>query len=1555
MVEILVVKKFEREQGTICSWSLPSDSDSGFSEISDEWWSATFGTIQLTLSNIEEQGVVELNFSRIEWCDPLPLLSLLVCIKGFCARSNSSLLVQLGTGFGNNNRRRGFLKFLGQHGFLRSLEGLPQTVIRLDEENHLIRGDSAIWEKIVSDLHVLTYPESRCLNAKIIAIDTMDRAGDCGVSETVKSWLDEIRDYGLKRFEHDAEYVDDMLHKIRILLTENVLNAIEHAFHEDSFRESRFFGVYARVRREALPGEESSLTDAINREDSRCPAMFNFSRDCQSSWLEIFFYDDGRGLLADIHAWKANGGEILQQKLSKIKPSTNVLHFISRHMFQEAISRHERKEKTILTGLQHAGLVLAEGHDYARICTAGEWVGATLPWARNVHGTAINFNKQDRYSQYTPCLGTAWHYCVQLNTLQDTTPSVWPGARVEKDDVGSDPSPKSSMDINDWMVFDERDLGEGIGYIQWSSKELLHLRSLWLPGAVTKQHIYQWLTALNNINQTGPFVWLIADLSREQARTLRAVLKSERARNNPFIKLDIFIVTTDWHIYCLRTNTSRTSFKEESTSYCRKVAHERGGNIFRLLRKYDSQLFWIGVLDKKDHTNPIGSAFINEPVIWERDDLGTPRVVLRGYLDLTQALVDTRRSSVASRALRRIWHLFARDAECVASDVLLTNLLPREARQSLVGSSSTSVGDNTKSVTVNSVLVTGSTSVRYQLEGREAIHLLRHSRFIIGMEHIPESVIKSDRYALNWLEQDIEIIETPKGNLPYERIPGTPYIGRGGAKAIPIRRFQRKADEKDDYFKKSIYKQNPQETYDHFLHLGLLKIGHWVYGSHHDLITLNLGLAIDRESLDHGPILKWICAELAYQKSLGAELVVYPSHTVTEKIVQAIKKNAPRDNGYECQENFVPVHFLGSHTQTSIRIPSLTYDRIRSFLVTRKTNQLDDKCRVILLDDGSLTGKVQRELEQLIRNAGAKEVVHVGLVTRTGLPLYRQYLVSEHNEYNKFFWRWDVPPLGSARTCPLCRAIHQAREIAGTLWSNDARDAVNKWADTWIEQPVNTHWWRSGLVPAKLPELRPLTFGKEWLKPEGKVEKYRITHATTTGLASSVIELIRTTSYKDVGVKLAKYPWPEDWQGDKTEWRRARLEILTSQTLLFFDDFDQDELIKRFDLILEVLSSSVDGGDNSVIGWLACLTLILSTEKQAKEVVQRIAPKLHLMTKGHMGFLISLGLLIRRANLSDEQVLSFVCRDGELNTHTRLAVSSLILSARTLAQGSEVRGTAHGLQMLILLLGESEITAHTGFLRKRLTGEIEGGRAGIIRDLRTITQAFEEIDPLICDAHTSDWNRDFFIEEIIKLKQIVVPSNCDLNNEINEDESNQLADAVSIICGNFRKMFLRSASDISIHLRSAVNHKEFLRMLMSRDTAIKTRWNFNESQNAFNLPTIASELDDSLLRKSPIVIFPPVAQQMVLDSLLDVIHSSESYSDGSDMVCQLSVGDDRLTIEMRNKASNGDRVAEIKASEAIFTQHICRKPILRQFDSSSGEMIVRISLPLVTALGRRQV
>jgi len=1596
------------------SQEIPEDEGSlKYEKIDDRRWSRTFGDAQKKLSNhtVNKEQVLVLDFSKVEWIYPLPLLGILTVIKGFCTRTGCPLLIRLGVNQGSSKKRYGFIKFLFFHGFIAAMyHNSYQASVSLDDLEEPIVADlleqkNLIIEKIAG--HTLMYPDSRCLNASLIDVSSQNNSVDIyeQVSNMVERYLAEIRNYGLNQYNDDEEYVNDILHKIRIILSEILLNAFEHAYRKQSVV-TKYFAIYARFRKDVI----NQQADVIRAEEADCPYMRPFSSRA-SPWIEIFYCDNGVGLCADLKDWKKNADQELRKKLESVKPQTNILLQLSRYIFHETISRHNREKnnKTALTGFQHIKYALNENSDFVRIYSEGEWIGATFPWTEDKLGSSENLKKLYPNDKDKHHSGTVWHFCIGLD--QDSKTKIdmneWPN-KIKAEDIENNLLTNSSSsdleidwEISKWMAFDKinssdqnknwkESLEESQPESVTSKVEATHPADatpsaethgfrpqfIWLPNTITKHYVAKWLERVQKTEIGG--CWIVADLSRSEVRTLKSIIDSEINKGDSIKfpgNLNIIIITVDWYVvhykscrndlinesYCLINQTKESTQEIE-------IVEKHGKDIFSLLRSHDSKLFWDEIF--KDIDNSVKNSFVPERVVWERDRISKEAsIYLVGYLDLTHALVNTRCKLIAARSLRRTWYLFTPDAICEEADELLTDLLPREARRLK------NKGDERIKVIVSSVLVTGSTIHNRGIEVEEikqepgtdntihnrsvgdnptAIHLLRHSwleKIEDGRYHryIPK-IRNPERFALNWVDDERveKILKQNKDMRQYERIPGTPYISRGGQKAIPVRRFYRRGKDEKEYFRRSIYAEEPKKAYDRFLQLELMKLGHWVYGGHHNLIELNLGLAVKLDSFERGPIFSWICTELNKSNST---IVVYPAHSVTEKLVQAIQKY------FNSDKHFIPIHFLGKqHVQTSIRIPSLTYDRIKSLLKPSEeaTSKNFKPEPIVILDDGVLTGKVQRELEQLIRNAGAKEVIHISIINRTGLPLYRNYLTDkDYEDHYRFYWRWDVPPLGSARTCPLCRAIEQSNEAERTLRDKSVKARIKDWTDNWLERSVITDWWRSGLKPGNLPEPRPLTFGKEW-ESTGEVTdkgKYKIMHTTTTGLASSVVELIRVTSYKEVGIKLAKKPWFQQggWNGDEMDWRRARLEILASQTFLFFDDFSDNELVTRFSLILGLLSSSGITEDFP-IDCLACLTLMLSTEKQARDVVYKIVKWIFNKSLDYKiyseDFKISLSFLMRRSKLTPDDIVNRIVREPREPEERVLKyeMKNFLRRVRILTVGHEIPKNTHALLLLTLLLGDTPESTHTGVIQKRLSEKTDNPKWEIVaNELEEVINAFEMIPglALLSSPDHSSNDKDQLINDTKNLLDEV--------KKASKNDRARLYNRVEEIAGKFRHIFFESVEAIINKLDTRVDNNLIESKIRSCNDQDKNRI---KERVGNKLPKFDITLQISDSEKGKIVVCPPAGWQMITDELLNYLHSPCAYQNGKDIKCHLSVHKNMLRIEIRNLVVNGsNEKGSSKYAEIIYRQHFFRNlEVERKLSDNPSEMIVVLEMPFIQRL-----
>jgi hypothetical protein len=1516
-------------------WGVPPKKE-GYVEIRDEFWSATFGICQEALANITDPVELILDFSRLCWIDPFPLLGILIAAKTFCARSGSSLTVLLGDEPVSNHDimiRGGFLKFVSLHGFLSNLKDMKSDV-HLGASTYAA-DDEKLYEKLDSNSYVMAYPDSICLEAIIEPVTKFQE--EDSVTQTVTNWTTRIKKSRISSFfEGEPDKFNDLITKIHNLIVEILLNAGEHAYAKDE-ASSCYVGLYARLREPAGQLSKNLLQKKgyITTETQCCPGVSKFELSGNNSvWLEFFYMDQGRGFVDDLEEWIINASPALKERLEKIKSTSNPLHEIGKVLFKEPLSRHTRENKTMLTGLQYVRNSLSDNEESARLYSSGEWVAERLPWHPDRAGSADNLAKRTAYVASDKIVhftkGTLWHFCLSLDALTEKygdPPPEW--EKITSGDIRIEHPGKTQL--SDWQVFDDRNLGGGLKSRKWHLENFTKPFSLWLPELVRKNQVLFWMNEIvhkpkKQVSQDR-WVWIFADMSRKDASLMDAVLSSEeslRKRNSVWV----YLITRDWCVKCYKSITSRQSgsvFKQDE-GQARKVKEEYGAFILEKLRENDSAIFWQGVLEQENSA----SAFICEEVIWERDDNKEPSIKLNGYLDLTHALLDPTRKFVARRALERTWLLYAHKAECVAADPLLTDLLPGDARMSLQEISSRT-DDRNLQIVVGSVFVTGRTAQRAALSGQFAIHLLRHGEVKGATEQIDPRLC-----ALDWLKQPINLLNPPTNKLQYERLPGTPYISRGGPKAAPIRRFV-KID--DDLFAESVYGKDPQQTYKDMIRFDLLKLGHWVYGTHHDLLTMNLAYGVESKRFYKGTATEWILGELKKQAQHNGGsyrvMVVYPSHAVTDKLVEALK-NLAQDNR-TLNLTFIPVRFWASHSQTAIRIPSLTYDRIRDELF------VNNMTKIVLLDDAAVTGKVQREMEQLLRNAGAKEVIHLGMLSRTGLPLYRKYLCDVHRNTHRYYWRWDVPPLGNASTCSLCRSIDLARQLARRMWRDEARAEIEEWVSAWTACSVTNHWRRHGLSPGQLPDIRKITFGKDW-QGKGEGKKYKIEHGTTTGLAATVIEIIRTTSYKGVGLKFARVPWEDDYPGDRSKWRDATLEILLCQLFIYFDDFDDEEVQERFQLLLKVLLAHRPDMDNpdrtKQLERLGCLALLLATDKQVDILTKQLWRQTTNVHNPDDDLLLMLGGLMERAGTYQKQIEELRC--SSLKQNEKTTAETLLTDAYLFSQGKNARGTRHAFYSLYLLLGKQDNDRHAGFCRKRLTGEIYANKREICRDLQIIETALREISPLVLTGNVkSSFDTDNHADLVHDYVALLQKNEVALDS-VKAKILSEIFDSEKATAKSFREDIISTAEEIRNFLTRSISTDEWKKKIEDPLCKKHHRWT---DQGC--LPDINVCMDKVLDPAKVCIVCPPILKTMIKEFIYNVLHSSEKiFFDGlfCDLNCILYVKDKALILEMMNHAENED-CPRIKPSETMVSTHLIHNPVQRSY--KDNQMNITVCLPLI--------
>ena len=325
---------------------------------------------------------------------------------------------------------------------------------------------------------------------------------------------------------------------------------------------------------------------------------------------------------------------------------------------------------------------------------------------------------------------------------------------------------------------------------------------------------------------------------------------------------------------------------------------------------------------------------------------------------------------------------------------------------------------------------------------------------------------------------------------------------------------------------------------------------------------------------------------------MGA-ILVYPSHPITDQIIAILmdgrSKNSVAENGQGCEVlNIVPLKFLISNTVSPMRASPLAYEHLAEAVKT--VRGAGAECRIVILDDGTLSGKMFREVDQLIRSLGVHEIHTVALVDRGGLPIHLDYMKEYISEHHRF-WRWDVPPLGHLRSCPFCAALNQASAMQERLSAMQGKSSegsryrrLSQWTDIWHPVSVVDHWETHGLKPTPLGGNKKFNSHRFCIYPNMPDDAtHSILHQNSTSLAAAIMEITRSTprSY---------YALEKTRKIVGVYGPRIGIEIISAQLLLFFDELDYWDRLDRFQELLTLMWQCKEDSDETALAGL-CLSL----------------------------------------------------------------------------------------------------------------------------------------------------------------------------------------------------------------------------------------------------------------------------------------------------------------------------------------------------------------------------
>lgn len=1216
-----------KPKGSICRWKLPKDFNENIGL-------GCLGKLQELLQN-DNIKQCEIDFAEVIWADPQPLLCLgLVLAESRLTKNH--ITIDLGNKRVSNREHLIFLKFFSNQGFLNEFSDHAQFLLNGSTVDNI----SLLQLDLAHEDLPTHFFNADCILAKILKVNQFKNDA-ISLQRLVEEIFQEAKDRSSQTAFASNPFTRDILfQKIRKLLYELLLNVAEHSHPEGLLS---YAGIYARVRAAKPPIHRNASAWITLYERKTIPicGQKTFTPNHYTEWLELFICDVGLGLTHHIKKWtvpKDNPevAKILKQAQTKVNPFKSIVS----QLFQIPFSRHKRHtaERTAVTGLQHLGHLLSRDRDHCRIYTQkGCWAGDHFPWKNLEHSFDDINSLSSKENRFTPVSGTAYAFSIQPDHRILTDDPPWELLKEEgRIKIVSALRKQTVVDETNVKIawFDRRGINScPIPEIDEFPSHDLDVIVLRPPRLVSKLDIAKWLDLVvglpHDYAKKSTKIMILAGLTPFQTLIFHELLKHNKVSQHT--QLDWYLVSEQWAVSCLSTKYGKQIF-EASQNKARKFLDISSGNtIFTiadlaiLLRQMDSVEFW------RQESDSGRTPFFNYPVEWEGTYQEGNDIKLSRYLDFPLALVEPNRYRACLRSLRRSLALFPRHLP-VGADDLVTSLV-REATMTLYNQNNN--GELPK-VLVGSIAVTGKT-IDDLLPGSETeyLHILDH-------KEVQKKTHFTSFSTLLWIS-DLPAYVPPPDPPPeykaWKRIPHTPYIAPLGEKSISVLRYKPNQDDGSLDFDKPYYERTPEDTYNDFNRLGVLKTGHWRYGSRHDLQTINMRLAFRFSFREKGPLYDWLIEKFTdffhkdKQKQMSlftsptttktlakAQFLLYPSHPVTDTLLDRIRQEEEFQHILP-EGGMIPIKFVGKRTVSPLIASHLVKNRI--IQVLRKKRWEYQKWKAVIFDDGTISGKHLRETTQFLQALGASYVFLIAVLDRSGLPVQEEVYQGFFKKHKRF-WRWDVPGLGSMRNCSLCQALAIIKTYSQHYLTERQKNRLASWIKIWKVRDVDMDWYQSGLQPTSLDPPLPITFGIDPIKSaaDKPIEK-QIFFNSSTAATSLLMELTRLTTRTDVALKKGGQVLKDS--------PLAAIEMIATQLFLYMDELSPKEKLERFKKLFDWAWERKQESD---ITSLAGLCLALIEDELIEDIWFHCVKLLEDRIMGNLDTILSVSILCSKYEFS---------------------------------------------------------------------------------------------------------------------------------------------------------------------------------------------------------------------------------------------------------------------------------------------------------------------------------
>lgn len=1082
-------------------------------------WAESFGKIQheLRKADLEKEEIV-VDASKCVWADPLPLLSLIICL----AEINNKRIVKkifLPKIFDAQIEQKGFLAYLNKEGFLDNIISHNIKLLVSTENGEEESFDHDTHGKFIVEYEkYLSYYDCSILRAHVIDLSSPS-IQNIGIEQYIDNQLREIRHRF--RYKIQASNEKETFNKIALFLKETIENVFEHAYVKT---ERKLVGYYVRYRQGLAdnsldPISRQKLSATIDSEHNNSPRLQKWFLDNIPSFIEIFVVDAGMGLTKNY----------FKDREEK--------HPLFREAWRDTIGMGLRGVKSPKKNTEFGGLYTLNRlclHNYLVARDENEWLGDLLP----VEGRNMDYDANKSYLQIISDQqidGLALIGRISWKSITDENKSwlkLWnaPGLNlehsIENPFIRALKEPKDiylkyygrHFDeiekkpiyvIDDRIHIEDRKLKES--YL--AHRDNCEFFLLLPPERLSKNKLFRMISDKIHDVSISHKSLIIADIAVWEASIYQLALENAIYENKFLEKIEKIVLITRRLTICILSKYKSTyKFDEHLTNnFFFNIPKDflpdcSFSHFVELIRTHDSMIFWQNI----KRVNRYGEFYINKDIAWYQDSID---IGLRGYLDFSKTLTDKFCTKLYEFSLERTLCLSNEHGCTYKSIDVLTNKLAMQYNSLFYNKKS----ENSQNILLGSVFVSGFSEKASEIGqitrfSNFKIHFF-HNQYIktnIEISNVPQLLLWPLK-GKNWFKENLEKQEDSIFLTSYRRV-GTSYvIAPFGWKYFPIPRYKlfdlklkKFLNEytiehlnNPNFEFKSIYKCSPPETYSDWQgkRTQVLSLGHISYESTHDLFNIDFPFVINESFMIGGKLSQFLVAEFLTAlgcdekdiielgneklisgvkdylqkeyteqniKSIESAVIVYPFHYNSDYVVSIIKDHI----NPELHERIIALFPLNKErAETTFLTSPLTIESIRKKIKEFKEKNPQKEINILLFDDATIGGKTRTEIKHILFYLGANNIRTITILERRRLPFN-----TSDPRYNKAYWRLDIPKLGNADTCPICNAIKSLQNVESIIASNNILLQINKIIDNWKEITPFEHRENQLITPIRIDD-----------------------------------------------------------------------------------------------------------------------------------------------------------------------------------------------------------------------------------------------------------------------------------------------------------------------------------------------------------------------------------------------------------------------------------------------------------------------------------------------------